>query len=50
MAACEHRQTLVSLLELFNNPFAEDDRIFAVKRLFTVFVGFSLDEKERHSK
>jgi len=50
MAACEHRQTFVFLLELFNNPLMEDGRIFDVKNLFTVFDGISLDEKENPSK
>jgi hypothetical protein len=50
MEACEHRQTFVFLLELFNNPVMEDGRIFAVKKLFTVFDGISLDEKENPSK
>jgi hypothetical protein len=41
----EYQQNFVSLLEVFNNPLSQERRILDVNRLFTVFVGFSLDEK-----
>jgi len=41
----EYQQNFVILLELFSNPTSQDGRIFAVKPMFTVFIGFSLDEK-----
>jgi hypothetical protein len=49
-AVCEYQQNFVFLLELFNNPIAQDPRILDERTLYTVFDGFSLDEKVRPSK
>jgi hypothetical protein len=49
-AASEYQQNFVFLLELFSNSITKDGRILDERALYTVFDGFSLDEKVRPSK